>query len=139
MVGAAHSSSNRYREDVEAMTDIPWTEGFPGDITVCDADGVILAMNGRAASAFEKQGGRGLVGTNLLDCHPEPSRTKLQEMLESGKTNVYTIEKGGVKKLVYQAPWYEDGQYRGLVEISLVLPDNLPHFVRDGKLEMKLK
>ena len=43
-----------------------------------------------------------------------------------------TIEKDGVKKLVYQAPWYEDGEYRGLVEVTLVLPDALPHFVRDG-------
>lgn len=114
------------------MSNVPWTKEFPGDITICDATGVILEMNDGAASVFEKQGGRGLVGTNLLDCHPEPSRTKLQHLLESGKTNVYTIEKGGVKKLVYQAPWYEDGQYRGLVEIVLVLPDPLPHFVRDS-------
>ena len=46
--------------------------------------------------------------------------------------NAYTIEKGGVKKLIYQAPWFEDGEYRGLVEVTLVLPDVLPHFVRDG-------
>jgi hypothetical protein len=72
------------------------------------------------------------VGTNLLDCHPEPSRTKLHEMLASGKGNAYTIEKGGVRKLVYQSPWHEDGQYRGLVEIVLALPDSLPHLVRDG-------
>ena len=48
------------------------------------------------------------------------------------KVNAYTTEKGGVKRLVYQAPWYEDGEYRGLVEVALVLPDVLPHFVRDG-------
>jgi hypothetical protein len=114
------------------MENIPWAKEFPGDITVCDAAGVILEMNDGAASAFEKQGGRGLVGTNLLDCHPEPSRTKLQEMLASRKVNAYTIEKGGVRKLVYQMPWYEEGQYRGLVEIVLALPDSLPHFVRDG-------
>ena len=112
------------------MTGIPWAKEFPGEVTVCDAAGVILEMNDRAAASFEKQGGRALVGTNLLDCHPEPSRTKVQEMLASGKANVYTIEKGGVRKLVYQAPWRENGQYRGLVEISLVLPDPLPHFVR---------
>ncbi len=114
------------------MTSIPWSREFPGEITVCDAAGVILEMNDRAAKAFEKQGGRELVGTNLLDCHPEPSRTKLQRMLASGAVNVYTIEKGGVKKLIYQAPWYENGQHRGLVEISLTLPDEVPHFIRDG-------
>ena len=49
-------------------------------------------------------GGQALVGRNLRDCHPEPSRTKLQTLLASGKMNAYTIEKGGGKKLIYQAP-----------------------------------
>lgn len=114
------------------MTSIPWVNEFPGAVTVCDAAGVILEMNDRAARAFEDQGGLALVGANLLDCHPEPSRTKLQEMLASGKPNVYTIEKGGIRKLIYQSPWYASGAYRGLVEIALELPDPLPHFVRDG-------
>ena len=114
------------------MTSIPWVKEFPGEITICDAAGVILEMNDRAAKTFAKDGGRGLIGSNLLDCHPEPSRSKLQELLAAGKVNAYTIEKGGVKKLIYQAPWYEDGEYRGLVEVALVLPDALPHFVRDG-------
>lgn len=51
----------------------------------------------------------------------------------SGRINSYTIEKGGAKKLIYQAPWYENGRYRGLVEVSLPLPDTLPHFVRDSR------
>jgi len=113
------------------MTNIPWAKEFPGAITVCDAAGVILEMNDMAANAFEKQGGLGLVGSNLLDCHPEPSRSKVRELLASGRVNAYTIEKEGVRRLIYQAPWYESGEYRGLVEISLVLPDPLPHSVRD--------
>jgi hypothetical protein len=113
------------------MTEIPWTKEFPGAITLCDAAGVILQMNDLAAANFEKEGGRRLVGANLLDCHPEPSRTKVREMLASGTANVYTIEKAGVRKLVYQTPWHEDGHYRGFVEIVLTLPDPLPHFVRD--------
>ena len=91
------------------MNNTPWTKEFPGDITVCDAAGVILEMNDGAARSFAKDGGRELVGSNLLDCHPEPSRSKLQELLAAGKPNVYTIEKGGVKKLIYQSPWYEEG------------------------------
>ncbi len=114
------------------MSQFPWTQEFPGEITVCDTAGIILEMNDFAAKAFEKYGGHKLVGSNLLDCHPEPSRTKLQEMLASGTSNAYTIEKGGVRKLVYQTPWYENGEYRGLVEISVALPDALPHFVRDA-------
>ena len=113
------------------MQDVPWAKEFPGAITVCDAEGRILALNDGAAEMFAKDGGRELIGRSLLDCHPEPSRTKLNDLLASGQLNVYTVEKEGAKKLIYQAPWYEDGQYRGLVEISLPLPDPLPHFVRD--------
>ena len=112
------------------MPTIPWAKGFPGGVTVCDAEGVILEMNDRAAETFEKYGGRALVGTNLLDCHPEPARSKLQQLLTSHQVNAYTIDQEGVKRLIYQAPWYEDGEYRGLVELSLVLPDPLPHFIR---------
>jgi tRNA U38,U39,U40 pseudouridine synthase TruA len=119
-------------EDDKAMTSIAWAKEFPGDITICDAAGVILDMNDCAAESFTKDGGRRLVGSNLLDCHSETSRSKLQQLLAAGKVNAYTIEKGDVKKLIYQTPWYEDGKHRGLVEVALVLPDVLPHFVRDG-------
>ena len=44
--------------------------------------------------------------------------------------NVYTIEKHGIKKLIYQAPWYRDGEFAGLVELAIELPAELPHFVR---------
>lgn len=108
-----------------------WAEEFPAAVTVCDSDGVILAMNAKSADTFQKSGGKALIGSNLLDCHPEPARTKLRELLASGKKNVYTIEKNGVKKLIYQSPWYMDGQYRGFVELALELPGVVPHFVRD--------
>jgi len=113
------------------MRNIPWTKEFPGAITVCDLAGVVVEMNDQSADAFEKEGGRALIGTNLLDCHPEPSRTKLQAMLTTPQVNAYTIEKNGCRKLIYQAPWYENGRHCGLIEISLPLPEALPHFVRD--------
>jgi transcriptional regulator with PAS, ATPase and Fis domain len=108
-----------------------WVPEFPAEITVCDAAGIILEMNEKAAAAFAQQGGRALIGSNLLNCHAEASRTKLQGLLKDGKTNVYTIEKNGVRKLIFQAPWFERGKYGGLVELSLTLPDQLPHFVRE--------
>jgi transcriptional regulator with PAS, ATPase and Fis domain len=114
------------------MVDGSWIEEFPGAITVCDARGIITEMNERAVRTFQEQGGKALIGTNLLDCHPEPSRTKVQQMLASGERNAYTIEKGGVRKLIYQAPWYKDGAFAGLVELSLELPGAMPHFVRQG-------
>ena len=114
------------------MPDVSWTKELPADITVCDAQGIILDLNDNAAETFAKDGGRALIGKNLLDCHPEPARTRLKGLLASGQSNAYTIEKGGKRRLVYQSPWYENGEYRGLVELSLPLPDPLPHFVRDS-------
>ncbi len=113
------------------MPETAWMQTFPGAITVCDSDGIILAMNDRAAASHAADGGYDLIGTNLLDCHPEPSRSQVETMLAEGSGNVYTIEKGGVKKLVYQQPWYEDGQFAGLVEMVLPLPESLPHFLRE--------
>lgn len=108
-----------------------WVREFPAAVTVCDTQGRILEMNDRAVATFEKDGGAKLIGTNVLDCHPEPSRAMLKGMLESGRTNVYTIQKQGKKKLIYQSPWYEDGRYAGFVEISVEIPWEMPHFNRD--------
>ncbi len=108
-----------------------WFQAFPGAVTVCDRSGVILEMNGRARETFAKSGGGELIGKRLLDCHPEPARTKLQHLLATGGTNAYTIEKAGKKKLIYQAPWFENGAYAGLVELSLEIPFEMPHFVRN--------
>ncbi len=113
------------------MSQHPWVQGFAGAITVCDPDGTILEMNDKAVRTFQEQGGAALIGTNMLDCHPEPARTKTRELLDSRRTNVYTIEKRGQKKLIYQAPWYQDGQYRGFIELSLELPADMPHFIRE--------
>lgn len=112
------------------MTTDGWVTEFPGSITVCDAEGVIVAMNERAAKSYEAEGGKRLIGKSLLDCHPEPARSKFVAILEAQRTNAYTIEKRGVKKLIYQAPWYEGGSFRGLVELSLEIPRTMPHFVR---------
>ena len=107
-----------------------WIEGFPGAVTICDTEGIILYMNDAAAVNFAKDGGQALVGQNLLDCHPEPSRTMLADMLATEQAHVYTIEKKGNQKLIYQTPWYEDGEYRGFMELGLPLPADMPHFVR---------
>ena len=114
-----------------------WVQSFPGMVTVCDPAGVILAMNDAAIRAFASSGGAALIGSNALDCHPEPSRTKMVELLKTRATNVYTTEKNGVHRLIYQCPWQKDGQYAGLVEIVVEIPAAMPHFVRGehGKSE----
>lgn len=113
------------------MDDRTWIKELPAAVTVCDARGVIVAMNEKAAATFAKDGGLALVGKSLLACHPEPARTRLEDLLARPRVNAYTIEKGGRRKLIYQAPWYEEGRFRGLVEISMEVPSDMPHFVRD--------
>ncbi len=113
------------------MLNTEWTREFPASITLCDPEGIILALNDKACETFASDGGIDLIGRNLLDCHPEPSRTKGAELLRTREPNVYTIEKNGVKKLIFQSPWYMEGTFAGLVELSLPLPAELPHFVRD--------
>jgi transcriptional regulator with PAS, ATPase and Fis domain len=112
------------------MSEHSWVNEFPGAITVCDTNGIILELNDQAAQSFAADGGKALIGKNLLDCHPEPARTKTQRLLETQQKNVYTIEKKGVKKLIYQSPWYRDGKFAGLVELSLEIPTEMPHFIR---------
>ncbi len=121
------------RERTGPLSENAWVKEFPGSVTVCDTEGRILEMNDRAAEVFASDGGRTLIGTNVLDCHPEPARTQLKDMLAAGRTNVYTIKKNGRKKLVYQAPWSEGGRYAGFIEISVEIPWDMPHFDRDVK------
>jgi len=110
-----------------------WIREFPAAVTVCDAAGIILDLNERAVETFARDGGAALIGRNVLDCHPEPSRSQLARMLAERARHVYTIEKDGARKLIYQSPWFEAGEYRGFVELALPLPDSLPHFVREAQ------
>ena len=91
---------------------LPWAEEADCAVTVCDTEGVILYMNEKARATFAQHGD--LIG----------------RMLASGGTNAYTIEKQGVRKMIYQTAWRERGEIRGLVEISMELPDEMPHYIR---------
>lgn len=108
-----------------------WVQEFPACISVCDAQGTIIEMNSAGEEVFAEDGGLSLIGCDILACHPEPARTQLKKMMETQTKNVYTITKKGVKKLIFQAPWYKDGQYAGFVELALEIPAEMPHFNRD--------
>ena len=114
------------------MKPVDWVKEYPGAVTVCDRQGIILYMNDKAIQVLADNG-QSLVGKNVLDCHPEPARAKLTEMLATQKFNSYTIEKGGVKKLIHQTPWYENGSYGGFVELSIEIPFTMEHHVRIPK------
>ncbi len=104
-----------------------WSDEFKGSVTVCDREGVITYVNQHAQNKSENF----LPGTNLLDCHPEPARTKVEAMLRTPAFNTYTVEKGGIKKLVHQSPVFKNGVFNGIVEISFEIPKELPNIKRD--------
>jgi PAS domain-containing protein len=115
------------------MTDeirLEWFEGLPCAVTVCDKNYTILFMNDRAAEVTAKDGGKSLLGKNMMDCHPPEAQEKLRRVMASGRPNVYTIERNGAKKMIYQAHWKVHGSEAGLVEITFELPADVPHFVR---------
>lgn len=108
-----------------------WSDGFNGAITVCDREGIVVYMNDLSKKEFAKYAEGGLVGKSLIDCHPEPARTKLMEMLAQPISNSYSIEKRGIRKMIHQSPWIEEGEFKGVIEISFEIPMELPHFKRD--------
>lgn len=113
------------------MTKIDWSNEIPVAVTVCDVEGTILYMNEKSKSTFPQDGGESLIGKNLFDCHSVPSQIKIKELMESESSNIYTIDKKGKKKMIIQTPWFTNGGIQGLVEFSVELPANMPHFNRD--------
>ena len=110
------------------IMDYDWAKELNCAVTVCDTEGGILYMNEKSKATFS---GRGeLIGKNLKDCHKPESWNHIQRMIATGESNSYTISKNGQKKLIYQTPWYKEGVVAGLVELSIVVPEEMPHFIR---------
>ena len=105
-------------------------EEYPGAISVCDSAGIILELNKHSIESLRDQGGKRLIGSNLLNCHPEPALSKLKRMMKRRQTNVYTVKKGRIRKVVLQTPWNKKGKYRGFVENSLPISGRIPPIVR---------
>ena len=80
-----------------------WADEMNCAVTVCDTQGIILYMNEKACRTFAGTGG----------------------------VNAYTIEKKGVRKMIYQTAWKREGVVCGLVEISMEIPGEMPHYIRE--------
>ena len=106
-------------------------------VTVSDKDGNVIYQNDNSIDVNGDARGR-----NLEQCHNSRSWEMICHMLKENVSNVYTISKKGKKKLIYQTPWYEeeDGKLKaesgelkepaGLVEFSIILPEEMPHYDR---------
>lgn len=110
------------------IKDFEWAEQMNCAVTVCDAEGTILYMNEKSRQTFAGHGD--LIGKNLFECHNEDSKAKIRHMLATGESNSYTISKNGQRKMIYQTPWRREGKISGMVEISMVIPEEMPHYVR---------
>ena len=111
------------------LSNIPdWAKEINCAITVCDTEGIILYMNDKAKETFASYGE--LVGKSLMGCHSDHSKDIIRKMMETGGTNCYTISKKGLRKMIYQTVWRQDGKVAGLVEFSIVLPEEMPHYDR---------
>ena len=108
--------------------DFDWAEELSCAVTVCDKEGVVVYQNAKARKTFESYGN--VIGKNLRECHSAASIAKIERMMADGVSNSYTIEKRGVKKMIHQTPWYRDGILMGLVEFSIEIPQEMPHFIR---------
>lgn len=131
-----------------------WARGCDFAVTICNINGDIIYINDKSRATFAKYGN--ILGSNLKNCHSPRSWKIITELLATGGSNSYTITKSGKKKIIYQTPWYveqtdapqqEQGQAQsagqlvsngkiigGLVEISIELPANMPHYDRDAEI-----
>lgn len=114
---------------------IDFFKGISIAVTVSDKDGNVIYQNDSSIDVNGDARGR-----NLEQCHNPKSWEMICHMLKEDVSNVYTISKKGKKKLIYQTPWYDDnGETKaengkripaGLVEFSIILPEEMPHFDR---------
>ncbi len=105
-----------------------WAKELNCAVTVCDREANIIYMNDKSKATFAGRGD--LMGKNLKGCHKPESWDKILNLLANGGTNVYTISKNNQKKLIYQTAWFNEGEVGGLVELSMVIPEEMPHYIR---------
>ena len=102
-----------------------WAKELNCAVTVCDKEGNAIYQNDKSV----KTNGN-VVGQNILPCHSENSKKIIHDLIDNRKSHSYTIHKKGEKKLIYQTPWYQEGNVAGLVEFSIVIPEDMPHYDR---------
>lgn len=110
---------------IPTLSDPAWAEELDCAVTVCDTAGVVIFQNARS-----REVNGDVRGNSLIPCHNEHSQAIIRRLLAQGGKNVYTIEKQGVRKLIYQTVRRENDVIRGLVEFSLEIPDPMPHYKR---------
>ncbi|MBE6229215.1 MAG: PAS sensor protein [Bacteroidales bacterium] len=111
-------------------------------VTICDCNASVIYMNEKSKATFAKYGN--IIGSSLKGCHSPKSWEMIQKLLSTGSSNSYTITKNGINKLIHQTPWFTEEPAKGillpdgrivggLVELSIELPADMPHYNRDAQ------
>lgn len=111
-------------------------------VTICDCNATVIYMNEKSKAVFAKYGN--IIGSSLKNCHSPKSWDMIQRLLSTGSSNSYTITKNSVNKLIHQTPWFTEDMAKGitladgrvvggLVELSIELPADMPHYNRDAQ------
>lgn len=109
-----------------------WAYGMNCAVTVVDSNCRIIYMNERSRETFTNRGGADLIGHNIMDYHNERSKSIIRRLLSEGGSNAYTISKEGKRKMIFQTTWHKaDGSLGGLAELSMIIPEEMPHYIRN--------
>ena len=99
-----------------------WAEEMDVMLTVCNTKGIIVYMNRASKLGFHKYGGEELIGKSILNCHNPHSQEQIKSMLQFPQTNIYITSKATERRLIRQFPWVENGEVKGIIEMSFDLP-----------------
>ena len=108
---------------------VEWATELNFAITVSDINNNIIYMNNKSKASFSDT----KIGDNLDNCHSNSSNEIIKKLKENNISNTYTIQKNETKKLIHQTPWYKNGIVAGLVELSIIIPNNISHYNRDNQ------
>jgi len=112
------------------MDEKTWFDNLPVEVVVCDAQGVLIAMNEQASLGCAKYGGKSLIGRHIAEFHPERAQPKIAALLADPRPDTRITERRGRPLLIHQSPWFVDGEYRGFMTIKMLLPDDIPPTLR---------
>lgn len=90
-------------------------------IVICNLEHEIIYMNQAAIDHYEKRGGGELIGKNLLECHNQESKEKIQQVIDWFSSDeahniVYTFHNDKQNKDVYMVALREEGELIGYYE-----------------------
>ena len=107
-----------------------WVKEFPVAVTVTAADGTIVEMNDRSLQVLRRTEAQPSCARASLIAIPRPPAPRPWNSTSEKLPITTPSRKKGQKKIIHQIPWTQDGAFAGFVEISIPIPDELPHFDR---------